>query len=191
MPFSRVAFKRHEHEKITAYMMGNLYDQKLFMEVNSYIDSRRGPSHREQHGHDEVAETFIKETWGDKGVEIFRIHILSDWLHENLGQVVDELYRRLASGEFPLPYYSSESSDSRPKLPVAAPTLKGCTNCGAEDIELTETWFRPLCTKCRTARNLESCVNCHNLFAKQDRVESPDSPGNYICPVCKAECYAE
>lgn len=186
MPFSKIAFNRPDHEKITAYMLGDLFDRKLFIAVNSYIDSRRGANHREQHGHNEAAEAHIKRTWGDMGVEIFRIHILSDWLHDNLGQVVDELYRRLASGEFPLPYYGAGASDTRPQLPVEPPIAQGCTNCGSGNVDIG-TWFKPLCKKCRAVRNLEACVQCQSLFAKQDRVESPDNPGKYICPVCKAD----
>jgi hypothetical protein len=184
--FSKIAFLQREHRTITAYVMGDSFEAKLFQEVNSYIDSRRGFAHREQHGHDAEAETYIKQTWGDKGVEIFRLHILSDWLHDNLGPVVAELRRHLNAGDFPLPYYTRESRDSRPQYPVEARDKLGCSNCGSEEIDIV-TWFRPLCLQCRSERNLESCVQCQNLFSNHDRIESLDNPGKFICPVCKAE----
>ena len=171
--------------------MGDRFDQDLFNHVNEYIDRERGRDHRERHGHNIEAEKYIKETWGDDGVEIFRIHILSDQLHDDLGPVVNEAYRGLTSGEFSPPYYDAASRDSRPQFPIANSTGKGCTNCGSQDIDVMGTWFRLLCKQCRTVRNLEPCVQCENLFAKQDRVESPDNPGKYICPVCKADYYAE
>lgn len=52
--------------------MGDRFDQDLFNAVNGYIDGAKGPDHREQQGHNEEAEQYIKNTWGDKGVEIFR-----------------------------------------------------------------------------------------------------------------------
>jgi hypothetical protein len=121
---------------------------------------------------------------------MFRIHLLSDWLYDNLGPAVNDLYRGLAEGKYELPYYNPESQDNRPKLPSEAEPVKGCANCGSHETDLA-TWFKPLCTQCRTVRNLEPCVQCRNLFAKQDRVESSDNPGKYLCPVCAAGEHAE
>jgi hypothetical protein len=190
MAFHKIAFIAKDHKRITEHIMGGRFNEELFKLVNDYIDKERGRDHRERHGHDQDAEKYIKQTWGDDGVEIFKIHILSDWLYDDLGTVVNDVYRRLRSGDFEPPYYSADSRDSRPQFPMESVTVIGCMNCGRHDIDLG-TCFAPLCTQCRTARNLESCVQCRTFFARQDRIESPDCPGKYICPVCKADYYAE
>ena len=190
MPFSKIAFIARDHRRITAHIMGDRFDPRLFKLVNDYIDQEKGRDHRERHGHNLEAEKYIRETWGDAGVEIFRIHIISDLLYDDLGPVVMEAYRKNVAGEFQPPYYDAASRDNRPHFPIAIATEAECRNCGSRDIDIN-TWFCPLCVQCRTARNLESCVQCRNLFAKQDRVTSPDNPGKFICPVCKADKNAE
>jgi hypothetical protein len=189
MAFSKVAFAEREHAKITAFMMGPRYDQLTFAAVQRYIDGMGGMGHREKHGHNEAAEKEIEKKWGPDGVEIFRIHILSDWLYDNLGLYVHELYRHLSNGEFPLPYYTDETRDNRPTIPsslTAEPVQAGCSNCGSmENLEVLRTWFRgPICAQCVTERNLGVCVQCRSLFPSADRRESPENPGHYLCPVC-------
>ena len=187
MSFQKIAFKRPEHEKITKYMMGDRFDAGTFDAVHRYIDQAKGAQHRERHGHDEAAEQAIGNQWGSAGVEIFRIHLLSDWLYDNLGPAVDDLFRKLELGEFPLPYYDHESAAQRPpfsaELQAAAPQ---CVNCGSEDgIDILRSWLKgPVCSQCLDVRHLELCVQCNSFFARGDRTESPENPGRYLCPIC-------
>jgi len=89
--YRTLAFVAKDHRRITEHIMGDRFDPRLFKLVNDYIDKEKGRDHRERHGHNLEAEKYIKETWGDDGVEIFRIHILSDLLYDDLGPVVSDV----------------------------------------------------------------------------------------------------
>lgn len=187
MVFFKQAFERKDHRTITVYIMGNRFDPDLFDQVHRYIDGKGGAGHREKHGHNENAEQEIQRLWGNDGVEIFKIHIWSDWLYDNLGPAVESFYTQHASGTLPLPYYKNEPKDKRPSYEMAInATAGGCANCGSPDnLDPLRVWFRgPVCSQCLTTRNLEVCVQCRAFFSKVDRVESPENPGRYLCPVC-------
>lgn len=189
MPFSKQAFTRRDHRTITVYIMGERFDSILFDAVHRYIDRMGGTGHREKHGHNQPAEEYIRQNWGELGVEMFRIHVLSDRLHDKLGSAVLNLYNRLMAGELEMPYYAAELKNELEPSKIAAKTLElQCSNCGsADDLELLATWYRgPICIRCLNVRNLDVCVQCRALFPKMDRVESPDNPGYYLCPVCVA-----
>ncbi len=194
LAFHKIAFKRPEHKKITQYMMGDRFDSTVFDAVSKYIDQAKGAQHRERHGHDRTAEAQIESEWGSLGAEVFRIHLLSDWLYDNLGVAVEDLYRRLELGEISLPYYDYESYSDRPVYSPSSETAADgkCINCGSEEnIDLLHGWIKGLvCSQCFEVRNLEVCVECASFFAKQNRVESPDNPQRYLCPICSKQSLA-
>jgi hypothetical protein len=78
MVFHKKAFARRDHKAITKYIMGDRFDPAMFEDVHRYIDGSGGNDHRVKHGHNKEAEREIHKKWGEVGVEIFKIHILSD-----------------------------------------------------------------------------------------------------------------
>ena len=187
MVFHKEAFLRREHEEITKYIMGERFDPAMFAEVHTYIDGMGGFGHRERHGHNEEAEKAIHKRWGHVGVDIFKIHILSDSLYDSLGSAVQTIYNAHIHGTFPVPYYRVESTDQRPSYGLTTDErVIGCKNCGSPDLlDPLQSWIGPsVCSQCLTVRNLEVCVQCEAFFSKADRVDSPENPGRYLCQVC-------
>jgi hypothetical protein len=199
--FKKTAFKRPEHEKIAKGILRDRFDEDLFLQVHQYIDLShdQGRNHRQKHGHDSAAEKEIEARWGAEGVEHFKIHILADWIYDNLAQVVEEYYDKHNTGEFLLPYYGGTEvpycvaqklrEDAIPANPLAVATeLKDtCKNCGSsEDLTLSRFWAGMICAKCLDERQIEVCLDCSAVFYSGLRVESNTNPGKYLCPWCSA-----
>jgi hypothetical protein len=190
MAFDKKAFGRRDHKAITKYIMGDRFDPVKFEAVHLYIDGIGGTDHRVKHGHNEEAEREIHKQWGEVGVEIFKIHILSDSLHENLGPIVQTIYNAHMSGALPLPYFTDAAKAQRQSYEISASTSGSrCNNCGSLDtVDPLQSWIGPpVCSQCLTDRHLEVCVQCQAFLSKSVRQPSPENPGRYICPVCAAK----
>lgn len=187
----KFAFLGSEHKKITRSILGDRFDEELFDEIQKYIDGKGGFGHRGRHGHDKAAEDFIREKWGEPGVEIFRIHIVSDWVQDNLGDAVKSQLDRIDSGVIEMPYYT----DCMPKchqtkiamsLIDTNPVGNGpkCQNCGDTETFEVSRWFRRTCMSCLEERGLEVCSNCFSYFAKSLRVNRDGEVNKFLCPIC-------
>jgi hypothetical protein len=191
--FNKTAFCAPEHEKITKAILGPRFDKTLFDQIQSYIDGPGGFNHRERHGHNKSAEDAILKQWGQIGVEMFKIHILSDWVQDDLGSVTGKLFEAHQQGLFELPYYDQVvPACKRPKVPLSVSegneTVPDgcCGNCGSNTTIDISRWYgrRPVCRQCLEERNLEVCVQCKGLFSKTDRVDIPGESDKYVCRVC-------
>jgi hypothetical protein len=203
MAFDKIAFISSEHRKICKRILGARYDKRIFDETQRWIDNKGGGGHRFAHGHNREAEVYIKEHWGDIGVEMYRIHILADRLQDRLSDLIKEELKQIGSqGKFPyfenddegmVPYCRSVGAESLPADPNARITAvldpkKGhCENCGSkEDLSLDKSWIRGfLCQKCISRRGLGVCGNCRSLFcsAQSKPLSRKDRFGK--CSVCQ------
>ena len=109
-----IAFNSTEHEKITKKIMGKHFDQKIFRDVQSWIDGKGGKNHRISHGHDKDSESYVKNRWGNIGLEMFQIHILSDRIHERLPDIVKVELEDVKSGKRVLPYFNDSPNQTEP-----------------------------------------------------------------------------
>jgi hypothetical protein len=196
--FEKTAFKRPEHERIAKGILRDRFDDDLFLQVHQYIDQERGPDHRRKHGHDRTAEEEILKRWNAEGVEHFKIHILADWVYDNLAQVVGEYYDRHKAGRFPLPYYDGEGGipycvaqklreEPDPSKELARATVLGnqCRNCGSgENLTPSRFWAGMICKKCLEVRQIEVCLQCGGCFSSGLRRESTINKDKYFCPCC-------
>ena len=106
---------REKHENVCEKILGNPYT-----EVHEYMDSKKGPKHREEFGHDMKAEDYIKDKWGDEGQNAFILHILADRLSDIYGgndnfKVDDDViecikkgFENIKKGKDSIEYYSKD-----------------------------------------------------------------------------------
>jgi len=169
MAFKKIAFNLTEHMKISEAILGN-----SFKEVHRYMDGSGGFHHRENHGHNKIAEQEIRQKYGEEGVNVFIIHLICDELHKTYLQdkVIPEVkkrYEEIKNGKRRIPYFEKReglycqeilNQESRGADPQAKITkiLNKCEICnGEENLYLVN--MHAICNECFEERGLIICIN--------------------------------
>lgn len=139
MAFIRLAFLKREHEKVCRTLLGDEFDDKLFQEIQKYMDEKIGSSHRLKHGHNREAEIYIRNIFGEIGVKMFRIHLIVDRIQDNLPEIAKEIYNKISNTNIEKYYYSKEESPycqvsvnlggADPQAKIMA-VSRACPHCG-------------------------------------------------------------
>ncbi len=195
----KTAFIAKEHARIARHIMGSRFNNVTFSEVQLWMDRGGGKHHRSFHGHDQEAERYVQEHWGDTGVEIFRIHLLADRMQDRLPQLIEQELNEIRRGQMQVPYFKESRDLPQPycrrpanSSPMAAdPYAKmevlpeECGNCGSKNDLTLAGWVScPVCDDCIKKRGLEVCTRCRSFFSASMRIQDPVNEGRFICPVC-------